>query len=139
MIITSDTKISALIRQNPEAIDAIASINKHFKKLQNPILRKVLASRVTIAEAARIGKVKLEDIFEKLRPLGFMPEYRQEDDYVGTSNQAFVPLEHNMLLDVRPDIEAGNDPFTKILDTLAKMEVPADVPEMKICGYEFGK
>ena len=123
MIIPSETKISVLIKQNPQAIDAIASINKHFRKLQNPILRKVLASRVTIAEAARIGKVKLEDMFEKLRPLGFLPEYRQQDDIIETSELLSVPQQYDAMLDVRPDIESGIDPFTKILEALAKMEV----------------
>ncbi|MDX5436888.1 MAG: DUF1858 domain-containing protein, partial [Pontibacter sp.] len=55
MEIAANTKISAILKANPDAIEAIAAINRHFEKLRNPLLRKILASRVTIADAARIG------------------------------------------------------------------------------------
>ena len=42
MQIAANTKISVLIKENPAAIDAIATINKHFEKLRNPVLRKIL-------------------------------------------------------------------------------------------------
>ncbi len=38
MKISANTKISALINENEEVIDVIASINKHFKKLRNPYI-----------------------------------------------------------------------------------------------------
>ena len=74
MKINQQTKISALIKENEKAIDAISSINPHFNKLRNPILRKVLASRVTIADAARIGKCNIEVFFKKLAEIGFEVE-----------------------------------------------------------------
>ena len=69
--IKPETKISTIIKANADAIEAIASINPHFNKLRNPILRKILASRVTVSEAAKIGKCSMECFAEKLRPLGF--------------------------------------------------------------------
>ncbi|WP_460879947.1 hypothetical protein [Pontibacter rugosus] len=36
MEIAANTKIAALIKENEKAIEAIASINKHFEKLRNP-------------------------------------------------------------------------------------------------------
>lgn len=71
MKINTQTRISTLIKHNPEAIDAIASINPHFNKLRNPVLRAVLAPRVSIADAARIGKCRPEDFFDKLKAIGF--------------------------------------------------------------------
>lgn len=123
MTITSQTKISALIKANPAVIDAIASINAHFKKLHNPFLRKVLASRVTIAEAAKIGKVDIGLFFERLKPLGF-----DADDSIVPGDAQPVNLnvavpEFDHRLDVRPDIARGEDPFIKILDMLAKIDV----------------
>lgn len=56
MKINRQTKISAIIRHNSAAIEAI---NPHFNKLRNPILRKVLAPRVTVEDAALIGGCKL--------------------------------------------------------------------------------
>lgn len=40
MIITENTRISEIIKHDSRTIDVIASINKHFKKLKNPVLRK---------------------------------------------------------------------------------------------------
>lgn len=125
MNISASTKISELLKSNPAAIDAIVSINKHFEKLRNPVLRKILASRVTIADAAKIGGCTVNDFFEKLLPLGFQIN-------VGTS-QVSPPIEqanespsfmkeitksNTITLDVRADIASGKDPFQKIMDAL---------------------
>src|SRR5688500_6775001 len=123
MTITSQTKISALIKANPAVIDAIASINAHFKKLHNPFLRKVLASRVTIAEAAKIGKVDIRLFFERLKPLGFDADESAGPGEAQPGSMNAAAPEFDCRLDVRPDIDRGEDPFIKILDMLAKIEV----------------
>lgn len=115
MKISSTTKISALIKENPEAITAIASINKHFEKLKNPILRKLLAGRVTIADAAKIGGTKVEEFFKVLKPLGFEIENAEELPLTANNTTPVVSLDKVIELDVRSDLEKGADPFTKIL------------------------
>lgn len=125
MIINQNTKISAIIKENPDVIEAIVSINKHFEKLRNPILRKILASRVTIADAAKIGGTTIQTIFEKLAPLGFFCE-EGSSIYVEKENpvpEFFKTLTKKNLqeLDVRKDLELGKDPFNKIMDVLAQM------------------
>lgn len=120
MNINTSTKIAALIKEHPGAIDAIASINPHFKKLQNPVLRKIFASRVTIGDAARIGKCDINLFFEKLKPLGFIAdevnETNREVKYSEVSN-----LEYDMLLDVREDIASSKDPFRKIMQAITDL------------------
>src|SRR5688572_33066781 len=86
MLISPQTKISVILQANPKAVDAIASINPHFEKLRNPILRKILASRVTIADGARIGGATVATFFEKLEALGFIPEK------TSTHEKATLPL-----------------------------------------------
>lgn len=54
MPITKETKISEIIKKNSKAIEVIASVNRNFKKLENPFLRKLFASRVSIKDAAKI-------------------------------------------------------------------------------------
>lgn len=71
MKISSRTKISTILKQHPAAVEAIASISPHFGKLRNPVLRKLLAPRVTVADAARIGRCSPEDFAMVLAPLGF--------------------------------------------------------------------
>ncbi|WP_266202982.1 DUF2249 domain-containing protein [Pontibacter kalidii] len=129
MQIAANTKISALIKENPAAIEAIASINRHFEKLRNPLLRKVLASRVTIADAARIGGCDVERFYDKLRPLGFAVSEETTNKGMKvtppipatTEMPAFLaqlPEERLLQLDVRADIASGSDPFRKIMDAV---------------------
>ena len=129
MKINSQTKISSLIKYNPEAIDAIASVNSHFNKLKNPILRRVLASRVTIKDAAAIGKCSVSDIMNVLVPIGFEPE-AESGDLPGTETRGGetstsweVQPDRVKILDVRPVLETGADPFNLIMQELK------DLPE----------
>lgn len=128
MTISASTKISALIKANPNSIEAIVAINKHFEKLRNPILRKILASRVTIADAAKIGKCSVNDFFEKLIPLGFIvsPDPAQISNNTITAKVRPVFMQkisavNTITLDVRAGLASGNDPFQKIIETLASM------------------
>ncbi|MFD2512513.1 DUF2249 domain-containing protein [Pontibacter locisalis] len=128
MEIAANTKISAILKANPDAIEAIASINRHFDKLRNPLLRKVLASRVTIADAARIGGCSIEEFYKCLEPLGFKhnsaPEPLAKPGVVADKPSYLRQLtqENFQVLDVREDISSGNDPFLKIMDSLDKVK-----------------
>lgn len=128
MEICKDTKISAIIKYNPAAIDAISSINPHFKKLKNPVLRAVLAPRVTIADAAKIGKCSPDDFFKVLSPLGFViqSEIKNNINHTSTNNMLDIESIKNTkihVLDVRPILAQGVDPFTAIMQKLK------DVPD----------
>lgn len=125
MKINSQTRISVILKHNSEAIEAIASINPHFNKLRNPILRRVLAPRVTVEDAARIGGCSAQDILEKLRGIGFdadvqaahkaVPEApaRADDEVMAAVQSGRVQA-----LDVRPILEGGADPFQTIMNAL---------------------
>lgn len=118
IIIRSNTKIAELIKADKTAIDALAAVAKPFQRLRNPILRKVMAPRVTIAEAAQIGGCSIEAIALALEPLGFQyegafttgntilpkPKWLQEADAISITR-----------FDVRPIIESGNDPLKEIM------------------------
>lgn len=122
MKITADTKISDLIKANPASIDAIASINKHFKKLKNPILRRTLARRVTIKDAARIGGVDVDVFFEKLSAIGFKTQSTEKilkEEVKSPASTSFLTGKEPLTeLDVRPIIEGGDDPFQLIMKTI---------------------
>ena len=131
MLIAANTKISALIKANPASIDAIASINSHFEKLKNPVLRKILASRVTIADAARIGGCEVGRFFEILEPLGFQVNTDQKNalkpginiDALEMPAKLAKLLPDNLtILDVRDAIASGNDPFRKIMQAIEIQE-----------------
>lgn len=118
--ITEKTKISKLIKENNNAIDVIASINSHFKKLKNPILRRALAPRVTIADAAKIGGVTVEEFLNKLQEIGF----EVENNVVETLIKEEINMNKNNVLsfDVREIIAGGADPFKEIMQKIKVLE-----------------
>jgi len=71
MTINANTKIASLLKHNADALEAIVSISPKFAKLKNPILRKVIAARTSIAMASKLGGCSVGDFFKKLQPLGF--------------------------------------------------------------------
>jgi len=123
MQVTKNTKISHILRENSDAIDTIASINKHFKKLNNPILRKVLAPRVTVEDAASIGKVSTNQFLEKLEKIGFEVIYDAQDKTKNViQDDAPITKELKLVqLDVRPTIESGADPFKEIMQAIKEL------------------
>jgi len=128
MKIDSTTRISVIIKHNNEAIDAIASINPHFNKLRNPILRKILAPRVSIADAARIGKCSVDELLVKLEKIGFEissgPILKKENGLTKSNQltEEAMNSEKKESLDVRPILESGKDPFNAIMEKLSKLQ-----------------
>lgn len=126
MKIGTRTKISDILRHNIGAVEAIAAINPHFNKLRNPILRRVLAPRVTVADAARIGKCAPSDILERLRAIGFdiedetpaAPGAPAPASSLPGLVEAAVRSGRVRVLDVRPVLESGKDPFQLIMAEL---------------------
>jgi hypothetical protein len=124
MKINSNTKISLIIKENEQAIEAIASINKHFLKLKNPILRKILAGRVSVADAAKVGGVGIDVIFQKLMMIGFEiettpKEMLLEKQLINFQNPIINQDMNNIVeLDVREIISSGNDPFNIIMNSI---------------------
>ena len=130
MKISAKTKVSKLIDANEKTIDVISSVNKHFRKLKNPFLRKALAPRVTLSEAARIGGVPVCVLIDKLLAIGFEMEsdcgceaaspkdkYRLEDKPTKMKKEKVIEM------DVRPTLAQGIDPFEAIM---AKLKTMAD-------------
>lgn len=120
MIINANTKISKILKQNPDALEAIISINPKFEKLRNPLLRKLMAARTSIGMAAKIGGFSVDKFFEKLQPLGFEPDTEtvQESNIEKPKLPAFfnsIKPDQIIDFDVRPIIEEGKDPLTSIV------------------------
>jgi uncharacterized protein (DUF2249 family) len=118
--VNQNTKISILIKENKDVIETIASINPHFKKLKNPILRRALAPRVTIADASRIGGVPVEVFLNKLKEIGFKTENKVEK----TVQKDTINMDKSNILsfDVRELISGGTDPFKQIMEKVKLLE-----------------
>lgn len=127
MKINSQTKISALIKDNPNTIEAIVSVNPHFSKLRNPLLRGILASRTSLGDAARIGKCDIKALFKSLAEIGFEIEEEVilKEEKIENANSNIlnaIKLSKVCSLDVRPTLERGGDPFNEIMGALMKLQ-----------------
>ncbi|MDQ3109706.1 MAG: DUF2249 domain-containing protein [Bacteroidota bacterium] len=124
-VITPTTRISAILKNCPQALDAIISISPAFEKLRNPILRKLLAGRVTIKDAAKIGKCSAQKFFNVLLPLGLRFEGFGDEAKGDKLIYSSFPEERKqraVIIDVRRDLAAGIDPLDKIIEALNRLE-----------------
>ncbi|HET8572288.1 MAG TPA: DUF2249 domain-containing protein [Edaphocola sp.] len=119
MLINEKTRVSEVIRANKGSIDALAALARPLEKLRNPLLRKVMASRVTLSEAARMGGCSFEDMLKALRPLGFEMSDHSEQDISGAESApewlARLSEEQIMNFDVRALLAGGTDPLKEIM------------------------
>lgn len=120
MIINANTKISAVLKENPNALEAIISISSRFAKLRNPILRKLMAGRTSLAMASKMGGCAIQDFYNKLEPLGFKidAETLPVKDEKKALPGFIISLKPEDIvdLDVRPVISSGEDPLSIILE-----------------------
>lgn len=129
MVINSQTKIAALIKHHPEALEAIITLSPDFKKLRNPILRKLMAGRTSIAMASKIGGCTPQDFFDKLKPYGFTSENLPEAEEEVLTPKSPLPEfikelqeAHIVPLDVRSMLAGGNDPLKLIQQTVKELK-----------------
>lgn len=130
-MITKNMKISKLLAEYPQSLDVLANFSPHFVKLNNKILRKTLAHRINVEQAAGIAGVNLVLLLNELN------KSINTDDTV-TINEKFT--EKNMTqtekpellknistdkiqkLDVRPIIDSGKDPFLEIMSKVKALK-----------------
>jgi len=126
MILKPDTTIDAIIKAHPKALDAIVGLSPKFKKLYNPILRKLMAKRTTLQTASKIGNVKPEDFYLILQPLGFEIENSVfEKPQENTELPVFlsdIPNENRICFDVRPILASDKDPLKQILEIVRNLK-----------------
>lgn len=126
MIVHAKTRIASIIREKPEAVDVIAGLARPLEKLKNPLLRKLFASRVTVADAAAMGGCSVEAFREALEKIGFQwvdQEIQQEplsSDLPGWLQHMHERQVLNM--DVRETLQQGKDPLQDILKAYEKIQ-----------------
>lgn len=121
MVINEQTKIAALIKHHPDALETIVKLSPDFKKLRNPVLRKLMAGRASIAMASKMGGCTPEDFYNALKPLGFeVGQSSNETNDTPTENKpmpgylASLSQEKIIRFDVRELLAGGSDPLKQI-------------------------
>lgn len=128
LIIGRDTTIKQLLEVNQEAvIDALVKLNKNFSKLRNPFLRKLLARRVSVADACRIANCSISDFFKAMNAIGFQLLDNGRENGKQDAGAFVLPAPGQIVdLDVRPILDGGKDPLKLIMlkiNELAEGEV----------------
>jgi TusA-related sulfurtransferase len=122
MIINADTKISELIKHNASVIDRLVILRPAFKKLKNPILRKVLTPRVSISQACKMGNCTVEEFFLSVRDLGFEPENFSDTEKQIHETKFSIEGKNEFYLDIDNYLETSKDPFPIILNAIKEKE-----------------
>jgi len=120
MILNANTKIAAILKEHPDALEAIISISSKFEKLRNPLLRKLMAGRTTIGMATKISGCTATAFYEQLQPLGFEIDTltlpAEEEKTARPDFMLNLKKEQIVELDVRPVIASGKDPLNIITE-----------------------
>ena len=117
-------KISKLLNEYPQTLEVLVNFSSHFTKLNNKILRKTLASRVNVEQAAGVAGVNLVLLLNELNKSinAHNPETINEENTEEKMNQTEKPellknltVDKIQKMDVRPIIDSGKDPFLEIM------------------------
>lgn len=128
MLISENTSIAYLIKQEPLALEVIISLAPGFSKLRNPIIRKLMAGRTSISMAAHIGGCEIDAFFDKLSPLGFRTANSPKSmpsvvKHFEPSCEAIIyPKSLIVELDVRPLLTQGIDPLLSIMKQVSLLK-----------------
>lgn len=126
LIITPKTKIYELLETYPQLEDVLIEEAPQFKKLKNPLLRKTIARVTTLAQAAIVGGLKVEDLIIKLRK-----EIGQEEISVLEEEESMINTEKPdwftssavvETLDVREKLNQGEHPIHDVMSAIKNLK-----------------
>lgn len=132
-MITKEMKISEILNKYPQTFEVFVKASPHFKKLENKILRKTLANRVNVEQAAAIARVDLNKLLfelnKSINPVhNTLSEFegKQDTEYneIDSPEISLKDLPENKIveLDVRPIIDSGKDPFSDIMKKVKELK-----------------
>ncbi len=122
--ITSKTTIKELLEEDKDTvINALIKLNSNFSKLRNPVLRNLMAKRVTIADACKMAECTLSDFMLKMHDIGFnigaeIPEKPEQPNATPEVKKSRNFVE----LDVRPILAEDRDPLKTILAAINNLQ-----------------
>lgn len=134
-MITRDMKISRMLDEYPGSLEALIRVSPHFRKLENKMLRKALAGRVTVEQAAKVAGVDLNFLLSELnRDAEGKAAHRAEkaetehvEKAAGTPEEKAEFLrsaspDKIVTLDVRPILDSGKDPLKDIFSKVKELK-----------------
>ncbi len=123
--ITPKTRVAELLQSYPELEDTLIEIAPAFSKLKNPILRKTIAKVTSLRQAAKVGNVPLGEMINRLRAEAGLKDDLQVATEESDKKSRPEWLDENkiaMSLDARPILDSGEQPMSRIMSDLRKLE-----------------
>lgn len=139
--ILASWKISEVLRRYPLLLDLLVDLTPAFAKLRNPLMRRVQARLVTVAQAAGIAGLDPAVLTRQLNQAAGItpPDGDASPAATGTRQTStppawtdFAPLAET--LDVRSMMDRGEEPFQSIMSAARLVPVGA-VLRLKV-GFE---
>lgn len=130
-MITKDMKISKLLSEYPQTLEVLVNFSQHFARLRNKILRKTLAHRVSIEQAASIAGVNLAILLDELNKSINVESYNINNAELTEEKMTQTEIPEHLKkiikdkiqkLDVRPIIDSGKDPFLEIMAVVKSLK-----------------
>ena len=134
IIISPRTKVGELLDAYPELEPVLISMSPAFEKLKNPILRKTVARVATLQQVAIVGKIKVDDIVNRLRKeIGHTEGSGDTMDieYLSVAPPGwFDETKITHRFDASPLINSGGSPMNEILKQ-ARLLKSAEIFELR--------
>ncbi|WP_163713352.1 DUF1858 domain-containing protein [Mangrovibacterium lignilyticum] len=126
LIITPKTKVYDLLEAYPQLEETLIDIAPPFKKLKNPVLRKTIARVTTLAQAAIVGGVKVEEMITRLRSeigqTSVETIIEETGNYITEKPQWFDQTEITRTIDIREILNAGEQPVHEVLSVIKGLQ-----------------
>jgi hypothetical protein len=76
-----DTRLKKALELDPRVVDYIVSLNPHdFERLRNPLMRRLMAPRITLGRVAAMARVPVAELLERIAALSNVPvEFGEEN------------------------------------------------------------
>jgi uncharacterized protein (DUF2249 family) len=119
-MITADTNLGGLLDEHPELVEVLAGCHDHFARLRHRLLRRLMAPRVSVGQAAGLAGVPVSDLVTTLRRAIGEPEEPSAAPLAApVVHSGPRPVELDRLrvveVDVRDDLRRGEEPFARIM------------------------
>jgi uncharacterized protein (DUF2249 family) len=139
MVIRKGDRVSTVLREDESLIEVFVSLSPAFERLRNPAMRRIMSRLVTVEQAARMAGADADELVDRLNarapiaesaavPAGAgegqgrrQPAASAADDRL-PGVLAAIPASAVVEVDVRKDLRAGREPFSRIM--AARSEVP---------------
>lgn len=77
-----ETRLKEALDLDPRVVDYVVSLNPHdFERLHNPLMRRLMAPRITLLRVAAMAEVRVSELLEGVATLGGIAvkhEHRQQ-------------------------------------------------------------